>query len=84
MPKGTIIQKKALTDGFSSKNADIDNPTKPILDILQKKYKFDDRQIYELNLKKQIVPKGDEFIEMQISAYNERTQRGCRCTTKKS
>lgn len=43
--------------GLSSKLADIDNPTKPFLDFLCKKYKFDDRDIYELHLYKVIVPK---------------------------
>jgi Holliday junction resolvase RusA-like endonuclease len=47
--------------------ADIDNPLKPILDVLQKKYGFDDRQIYELNVKKEIVKKGDEFIKLKIN-----------------
>lgn len=54
--------------GFSSKRSDIDNPTKPFLDILQKKYGFDDRDIYELNLKKIIVKKGEEFIKFDIEA----------------
>ncbi len=56
-----------LTFGFSSKLADIDNPLKPILDVLQKKYGFDDRQIYALNVKKEIVKKGSEFIKLQIN-----------------
>ncbi len=56
-----------LTYGFSSKSADIDNPTKQILDILQKKYKFNDKDIYVLNLKKRIVPKGKEYFEFFIS-----------------
>ena len=53
--------------GFSSKLADIDNPCKPFLDILQKKYKFNDRDIYELIQKKEIVLKGEEFIEFKIN-----------------
>jgi Holliday junction resolvase RusA-like endonuclease len=59
--------KIKITWGFSSIMADIDNPTKPFLDILQKKYGFDDRHIYELILKKSIVKKGCEFIEFEIS-----------------
>lgn len=55
-----------LTFGFSSTLSDIDNPLKPILDVLQKKYGFDDRQIFELNVKKEIVKKGEEFIELTI------------------
>ena len=56
-----------LTFGFSSVSADIDNPIKPILDILQKKYNFNDKQIYELNVKKEIVKKGNEFIKLKIN-----------------
>lgn len=52
--------------GFSNKKSDIDNPVKPILDIMQKKYNFDDCDIYELNIKKSIVKKGSEFIEFEI------------------
>ena len=52
--------------GFSSKLADIDNPVKPFQDILCKKYGFDDRSINEINIKKIIVPKGNEYIKFQI------------------
>ena len=55
-----------LTYGFSNTLSDVDNPTKPVLDVLQKKYGFNDRQIVELNLKKEIVEKGKEFIELRI------------------
>jgi Holliday junction resolvase RusA-like endonuclease len=60
--------KIEITWGFSSVMADIDNPTKPFLDILQKKYGFDDRHIYELVLKKVIVKKGEEYIDFEISS----------------
>jgi Holliday junction resolvase RusA-like endonuclease len=53
--------------GFSNKKADIDNPVKPFLDIMQKKYKFNDCDIYKLNLQKSIVKKGFEFIEFTIN-----------------
>jgi len=56
-----------LTFGFSSILSDIDNPLKPILDVLQKKYRFDDKQIFELKVKKEIVKKGEEFIELKIN-----------------
>lgn len=51
---------------FSNKGADIDNPLKPLLDILQKKFGFNDSQIYELNVKKFIVKKGEEKIKFEI------------------
>ena len=56
-----------LTFGFSSTLSDIDNPLKPILDVLQKRYGFDDRQIFELSVKKELVKKGEEFIELKIN-----------------
>lgn len=52
--------------GFSSPLSDIDNPCKMVLDCLCKRYGFDDRQIYELTQKKEIVKKGNEFIEFEI------------------
>ena len=60
----------SLRFGLSSKNADIDNPIKPWLDILQKKYGFNDRQIYRLTVEKEDVPKGSEYIEFTISAID--------------
>ena len=56
--------------GFSSKGSDIDNPLKPFLDCLQKKYGVNDNQIYELNVKKEIVKKGNEFIKFNITNTN--------------
>ena len=55
-----------ITFGFSSKLKDIDNPIKPFLDILQKKYKFNDRDIYKLEVEKTIVAKGKEYINFEI------------------
>jgi Holliday junction resolvase RusA-like endonuclease len=57
--------------GFSNSTSDIDNPLKPILDILQKKYGFNDRYIYELNVKKLVVKKGTEFINITINNHEE-------------
>ena len=56
----------SITFGFSSKLKDIDNPLKPFLDLLQKKYLFNDRDIYKLNVKKEDVKKGKEFIDFKI------------------
>lgn len=54
--------------GFSSKSSDWDNPIKPFVDILQKKYGFNDNRIYEAKIKKKIVKKGEEYIRFEISA----------------
>ena len=56
--------------GFSNKGSDIDNPTKMILDILQKKYLFNDSNIYDLHLHKYIVEKGKEYTKINISSIN--------------
>lgn len=52
--------------GFSNSTSDIDNPLKPVLDILQKKYRFNDRSIYELIVKKSLTKKKEEFIKINI------------------
>lgn len=52
--------------GFSSPLADIDGPIKLVQDILCKKYHFDDRQIFELNVRKCLVKKGEEFFSIGI------------------
>jgi Holliday junction resolvase RusA-like endonuclease len=53
---------------FSNKASDADNPVKCLNDILQKKYKFNDRDIWEMHIYKHIVPKGKEKSEIQIEA----------------
>jgi Holliday junction resolvase RusA-like endonuclease len=60
--------KLSLVFGVSSPLADIDNPVKPFIDILQKKYGFNDRYIFELNVKKEVVKKGLEFIDFSINS----------------
>lgn len=52
--------------GFSNKASDIDNPVKLIVDIMQKKYGFNDKEIYQMNLVKKIVPKGEEYFKLEI------------------
>ena len=53
--------------GVENKLTDIDNLLKLFIDIAQKKYGFNDRDIYELNVKKEIVKKGFSFIKFKIS-----------------
>jgi Holliday junction resolvase RusA-like endonuclease len=57
-----------ISFGLSSKLNDIDNGLKPFIDCLVKKYGFDDRDIYFLEAKKQIVEKGKEFIKFSINS----------------
>ncbi len=71
LPKKCIIPEGNLQVfykfGFSNILSDYDNPIKIIQDILQKKYKFDDRRIYKAVVEKEIVKKGCEYIEFNIS-----------------
>jgi len=64
IPKGRL--SLLITFGLSSKLNDIDNGLKPFIDVLQKKYGFNDRDIYKLEVEKVIVEKGKEFIEFEI------------------
>ena len=53
--------------GLSNSMADVDNLIKPATDILQKRYNFNDRDIYEMNVKKVKVKKGEEYIKFEIT-----------------
>ena len=70
MPKAKVDPDEMLRIefffGFSNKTSDLDNPVKLLLDIAQKKYGFNDKNVFELNVRKCIVKKGDEFIQMGI------------------
>jgi len=69
LPKKTFETKPlkvSLIFGFSSNSSDLDNPAKLILDIFQKKYSINDKNIWELKIKKEIVKKGQEFFKFSI------------------
>lgn len=54
--------------GFSSRASDWDNPCKPLQDVLQKKYGFDDKHIHEALVKKVLVKKGEEYFKFKIES----------------
>lgn len=64
IPDGKL--RLELEFGVSSKLSDWDNPIKPFQDILQKKYGFNDNRVYEANVKKVDVKKGEEFISFNF------------------
>jgi Holliday junction resolvase RusA-like endonuclease len=74
LPKSFILPEPPfeifLRFGFSNMASDFDNPVKPIIDILQKKYKFNDKLIMKATIEKVIVPKGKEFFEFNITNFN--------------
>lgn len=70
MPKAKIEADQMLRVefffGFSNKASDLDNPVKLLIDIAQKKYGFNDKNVFEMNIRKCLVKKGEEFIQMGI------------------
>lgn len=52
--------------GFSNPQSDVDNPVKCFVDILQQRYKFNDSQVWEMELRKKITTKGAEYIKFEI------------------
>jgi len=74
LPKIVVPEGKLQVNmiiGFSNKLADLDNSQKGIIDILQKKYEFNDSRIYGLNLTKVITEKGKEFISKLKENYSD-------------
>jgi Holliday junction resolvase RusA-like endonuclease len=70
LPKIAVPEGKlslSIDVGYSNKNADIDNAIKPMVDIMQKKYGFNDSRIYEMHVRKIIVDKGKEYFKFNFS-----------------
>ena len=70
LPKLVVPNSKLLLKikfGLSSKLADLDNCCKGCVDILARKYDFNDRMIYKIEAEKVITKKGREFIEFEIT-----------------
>lgn len=64
-----------ITYWFATLASDIDNPSKPLLDILQKKYGIDDKRFFEKHEYKKVVWFGKEFIEIQIWVLKKATPK---------
>jgi len=58
--------------GFSSASSDLDNPVKPLQDLLQKRYGFNDKHIYEMLVRRVKVRKGQEYLKFEINEYKEK------------
>ena len=57
--------------GFSSIASDLDNPVKPLQDVLQKRYEFDDKHIHEMLVRRVKVKKGEEYLRFQIKSLKK-------------
>lgn len=60
------FKRLKITFGFSNMMSDIDNPVKLMIDLLQKKYNVNDRDLIYLVLHKEKTKKGEEFIEIDF------------------
>ena len=67
IPEGPL--QISLVFGFSSKLSDFDNPVKPFVDCLQKKYGFNDKMIKKAVIEVVDVDRGCEFIEFEVKEY---------------
>lgn len=56
--------------GVSNVMSDYDNLIKPFQDILQKKYWFNDANIWQAEILKTKVSKGEEFIRFEFISIN--------------
>jgi Holliday junction resolvase RusA-like endonuclease len=69
IPEGKLSVK--VEAGFNSSASDLDNVLKPILDILQKRYGFNDNRIYKLELEKKVVGrKSDGYFNFNIEGIS--------------
>jgi len=68
VPEGLL--KLDIAFYVSSTFFDTDNGLKPFIDVLQKKYGFNDNRIYRIIADKYIVKKGHEKIVFTISALD--------------
>lgn len=66
IPDGPLVLKLLVT--YSSAASDIDNALKPFIDVLQKRYDFNDNRIYELRVRKRVC-KGKEGIKFLFDKY---------------
>lgn len=67
MPAGPY--KLSFIFGLSNQANDIDNSCKQLIDILQQKYKFNDKDIYRMEVDKVITEKGKEFIMYKLEHH---------------
>ena len=75
LPKVEIPEGKLIINfivGYKNKLSDIDNFLKPFIDVMQKKYGFDDNKIYKLVVTKEV---GKEFIKFKIESYERQANR---------
>jgi len=69
VPEGEL--ELYLQWGFSNAASDFDNPVKPFVDCLQKKYGFNDKRIKRCLIEVVKVKKGDDYIEFEFKKLED-------------
>lgn len=69
VPNGKL--ELSIKVGFSSPLADVDNILKPFIDILQKKYNFNDKDIFKITVEKELVAKHREYVDWKLYEYED-------------
>jgi len=62
--------------GFATSLSDVDNPIKTLLDVLQRWFKFDDKQIMNISASKTVVGKGQEYIDFTLTEIQHTENQG--------
>ena len=76
-PFGAHMVGFKVLAGVSNRNSDLDNLLKPFFDTFQSvftvdgKKQFNDNKVYHIEMRKEIVPKGEEFIEVTVRKMDE-------------
>lgn len=65
VPNGVPLRIE-MERGFWTIASDITNPTKPLLDILSKKYGFNDKYVFETLEVKKVVWEWNQYIHIKI------------------
>lgn len=62
-----------VSAAFSNKKGDLDNVFKPLLDsmVASMDDDFDDSQVYEIQARKRLVKKGQEFLQVRLEVIPE-------------
>lgn len=64
--------KLKFTANFGvSSQFDLDNCVKPFIDILEKAYEFNDKNVLEIHVKKHSTKRGEEYIEFALTNIGE-------------
>lgn len=71
-PFGASYTTFTITAGLSNRGADLDNVMKPLFDTYQSIYSdFNDNKVYHIEAFKDIVKKGEEYIDVTIKEWKD-------------